>query len=441
MPRNSIHDIKPSVKLRRSKGYESRRLEREEEEEDEDDEYEEVLPKRRRKDVYENPYMYEKKSGGGKAIWYVAVFCILFLVFALSFFFSSAKVIVTPRSGNIDINKLVVANKNPLDNKSLSFETATLSGEESITVKNTEKKYVERKATGKVKIFNNNGTGEQRLLIDTRLTASDGKIYKTVKAVVVPGQKVVDGKTVAGSVEVDIYADVAGEEYNKKETDFKILGFKGGPKYETIYAKSVGEITGGFKGETFALSAEEELAQKTELDGKLKESLLLKARAELPEGFIIYDDAVILEKELPEVTSVDGETKLVQKGKLYAFIFKKENITRELVKEAVSDFDKNKVTIKDLEGISVSLMSASEIDPTKVDSVSISVKGNTEIIWEIDEEAIKNVLAGIKERKFESTMGEFKSIEKAELIIKPVWKTTIPEDMEKIDIINTISEE
>lgn len=434
MPRNSIHDIKPSIKLRRSKGYESRRLERDEDD-FEDEEYEEILPKKRRRNEYENPYEGERRSGGGKAIWYVAVFCILALVFALSFFFSSAKVIVTPRSGNIDINKLVVASKNPLDNKSLSFDVVTLAGEESVSVANTDKKYVERKATGKVRIFNDNGTAPQNLLIDTRLVAEDGKIYKTVKAVVVPGKK----GTTPGSVEVEIYADVAGEEYNKPQTDFKIFGFKGNPKYETIYAKSIGEITGGFKGETFALSAEEESAQKTSLETKLKEALLIKARAELPEGFVIYDDAVILEKESPEVASVDGGTKLIQKGKLHAFIFKKENLTRELVKEAVPDFDKNRVMIKDLETISVSLMSASEIDPSAVENISISVKGETEIIWEIDETAIKEALAGTKERRFEPIIGEFKSIEKAEIQIKPIWKSDVPEDIEKINVVNTIS--
>ena len=38
MTRNSIHDIKPSIKLRKSKGYESRRLEHDDEEEYEEDE-------------------------------------------------------------------------------------------------------------------------------------------------------------------------------------------------------------------------------------------------------------------------------------------------------------------------------------------------------------------------------------------------------------------
>ncbi len=442
MPRNSIHDIKPSVKLRKSKGYESRRLEHDEDEYEDEEEIRAPRrsSRRREREVYDNPYDSPKRSGGGKAIWYVAVFCLLFLVFALSFFFSSAKVIVTPRSGTIEINKLVVANKDPLDAKSLSFDTVTLEGEESISVENTEKKYVEKKATGSVRLFNNHSSASQKLLIDTRLVTTDGKIYKTVKALTIPGKTVVAGKTVPGSVDVDIYADEAGEEYNKAETDFKIFGFKGSPKYDNFYARSTSEITGGFKGETFSLSTEEETAKKELLENTLKENLLTKARKELPEGFIIYDDAVILDKQSPEMISSDSGSKMVQKGTLHALIFKKENLTRELVKESVADFDKNKVFINDLGGISVSLMSANEIDTEKVDSVSLSVKGKGEIIWEVDEDVIKEALVGIKEREFEQTIGEFRNVEKAELAIKPFWKMTVPDEIDKISIINTLSQ-
>jgi len=424
MPRNSIHDIKPSIKLRKSKGYESRRLEHD------DDEYEEEevrAPRRssraKEREVYENPY-HEKRSGGGKAIWYVAAFCLLFLVFALSFFFSSAKVIVTPRSGTVEINKLVVANKDPLDAKSLTFDTVTLEGEESVSISSTEKKYVEKKATGSVRLFNET-TSSQKLLIDTRLVTTDGKIYKTAKALTIPAKTVVAGKSIPGSVDVDIYADEAGEEYNKTESDFKIFGFKGSPKYESFYARSTSEISGGLKGDTFALSDEEETTKKELLEKSLKDNLLTKARKELPEGFIIYDDAVILDKQNPEIVSSDTGSKMIQKGTLHAFIFKKENLTRELVKESVADFDKNRVFINDLE---------------KVDSVSLSIKGKGEIIWEVDEDLIKEALVGIKEREFESTIGEFRNIEKAELAIKPFWKMTVPSEIEKISIINTLSQ-
>lgn len=445
MSRNSIHDIKPSIKLRKSKGYESRRLERDEDEYEE--EIEERAPRRsrvrssRHEDVYDNPYSDDRKSGGGKAIWYVAVFCILFLIFALSFLFAGATVEVTPRVGKIDLNELMTAKKSPLDNKSLSFGMTSVEGEESVEVSSTEKKYVEKKATGKVRIFNNNSASAQNLLIDTRLVTSDGKIYKTDKAVSVPGQKTVDGKKVPGSIDVGVYSDLAGEEFNVKDVDLKVFGFKGSPKYETIYAKSLGEISGGFKGETYAVSAEEEKAQKETLLSDLKTNLLSKARLEVPEGFVIYDTAVIFEPEAPTIDAEGEKPTLVQKAKLHALIFKKENLTRNLVQNLVSDFDENKVYLPGLEDISVELMSSADLNPNTVDTVSLSVKGETEVIWEVDEEKLKESLVGIKKRKFESVLGEFKNIERAEYSLKPFWKNTLPSKTDQIEILNTLSEE
>lgn len=434
MHRNSIHDIKPSSKLRRSKGYESRRLEHE-------NEYEEDKPvKKTKRDEYEYEYAYagESSSGGGKAIWYVAIFCIISLLFAISFLFAGATATVTPRVGNLEVNELLIATKDPLDSKSLYFESATLSGSESIAVTNTEKKYVEKKATGTVKIFNNHSSASQNLLIDTRLESSDGKIYKTVKAVSIPGQRVVNGQTVPGSIEVDVYADLPGEEFNKDSGDLKIFGFKNGPKYNNFRAEIIKPIQGGFKGDTFALSDEENTKLKNELSQTLKTTLLEKARAELPDGFLIFEDAVILKLDEPEISEQDSSTKLVQNGTLHAFVFKEENLTRSLVKDIVSDFDENKVYIEGINSISVDLMSKEEIDPKSATSINLSIKGSAKVVWEIDEEKIKTEIAGKKEREFESVIGDFKSISSASLSVKPFWRTSIPEKTDQIKVVNTI---
>src|SRR6185436_19331087 len=102
--------------------------------------------------------------------------------------------------------------------------------------------------------YNNYSTASQNLDIDTRLEGSNGKIYKTKTKIVIPGMK--DGKT--GSVEVKVYASVAGPEYNSAPLDFKIFGFKGTPKYSKFYGRSKGALSGGAKGKAPALSAEEE---------------------------------------------------------------------------------------------------------------------------------------------------------------------------------------
>jgi len=434
MNRNPIHDIKPSVKLRRKQISRDTEV---------DEELEFVSKKiKDRKKVYNDPYAaYEKKSEGGKGIWYVAVLCIILLVLALSFIFSGATVTVTPRVGNLDVNKLITAKQKPLDNKSLSFEMVTLEGEESVLVfgDNIEKKQVEERATGTVRIFNKNPS-TQNLLIDTRLESPAGKIYKTMKAVTVPAQKIEGGVTAPGFIDVDIYADEPGGDYNIPESDFKIVGFKGGAKYETVYARSISEISGGFIGESYLLPESEEGDQADVLVLKLKNSLLEKVKAELPPGFIIFDKAVIFETEKIEVLppTANKEILIKQKGTLFAFVFKKENLTRNLVNDVIVDFDESIVYISDLEKMSLEVMSISEINPRTVDTINISVKDTINIVWGVDNDQIKDSLLGVNKRKFENILSSFKNIDRAELSLKPFWRNTIPEKKDQIKIINTL---
>ena len=84
-----------------------------------------------------------------------------------------------------------------------------------------------------------------------------------------------DGKP--GSVEVNIYANEAGAEYNSEPLDFKILGWKGDPKYEKFYGRSKGTITGGLKGTLPALSDQEKAAISVELKQALEEKLIEKS--------------------------------------------------------------------------------------------------------------------------------------------------------------------
>lgn len=433
MQRRSIHDIKPSSRLRKSPGYESRRLTRDEEEDDI-----KIVKRKRSSFEYENPYEPEK-SGGGKAIWYVAIFCIVFLVFSLSYFFSSAEVTLTPRVGNIDVNKMLTVSRIPVTSGALSFETVVVPVEESVTVSSTEKEFVENRATGMVRIFNNHSSSAQNLLIDTRLVAEDGKIYKTKRAVSVPGQRVVSGETVPGSVDVEVYADEPGEEYNAENLDLKILGFRGSPRYDNFYARTISPLSGGFIGEMLVIGEEERESKEKELSEKLESEILARIKSELPNGFVIMDGMYIFDKEPIEIGE-DDSSQIIQRGKITAFVFRRDLLTKEIVKDLVSDFDKNPVFIQNLETLDFELLSPREVGENPVSNISFSVKGRASVVWRINEEDIINALVGIKERSFETALRDFRNIEKAELSIKPFWKNALPEDRSKIKIINTIND-
>src|SRR3989344_1158856 len=168
-------------------------------------------------------------------IWFVAIVSIAFFLFALSYMFSKATITITPKSQNLILKENLSASKDSAS--TLPFDLVIISGEESKEIQTTEQKDIFQKAKGVVVIYNAFSSSPQMLSIDTRLEGSNGKLYKTETKTVVPGKSKAG---VPGSVEVKIYANEPGVEYNSAPLDFKILGFKGTSKYAGFYARSKG---------------------------------------------------------------------------------------------------------------------------------------------------------------------------------------------------------
>ena len=434
MNRNYIHDIKPTSRTQKQREAFHR-------------EHEIRMKKlglnKREPDDYEEERVRTPRGGGssGRGVWYVAGLTIIILVFALTFVFAGATVYVTPREGTVELSGPIVAEKEP--RTGLAFEMLSTEDSRSTSVTAGEKTMVEKRAMGTVRLFNNNGSAEQRLLIDTRLEAPNGYIYKTKKPVIIPGQKTVNGKLVPGSVEVEVYADEAGDVYNINKTTFKIVGFRGSPKYNNFYGETVTEIQGGFKGESYDIS-EEELKEETDiLKSELSASLLEKAKAEVPSEFILYDKATTISFDEPTIGTADesGMVEVKQTGTLNAVIFKESDLTKSLVSKVIADTAENSVTIPNIRELNIELDKASVIsDPETMTTIKIVIDDKIRVVWDINDVEIKDALAGVKKRDFESKMIQYKNIESAELSLKPFWKNTLPDKPSAIKIINNFTE-
>lgn len=425
MNRNYIHDIKPSSRTQKRREALHRVHERHMHELEESFE----------------PRYQESRGGGSRGVWYIAALAIIILVFALTFLFAGATVFVTPRTGTVELSGPIAAEKE--SRAGLSFEMLVLDDEVSTSVAAGEKEYVERRATGRVRFYNNHSEAAQKLLIDTRLESPDGHIYKTKTAVTIPGQKTENGKKVPGTVEVDIYADEAGDVYNIEQADFKIVGFRGSPKYETFYARSTTPIKGGFRGDTYNVGDEKLASESETLKAKLSSSLIEKARAELPEDFIMYDKVSVVSFEDPVIEeSTPGTVEIKQRGKLSAIIFKEVDLTSALVEKVITNTEENKVTIPNIRDLAIELDKGSVVsDPEKITDVKIVINDKVEVVWEVNEEELKDALVGIKKRDFENKMLQFKNIDKAELNLKPFWKNTLPNKTGAIKVVNTLTVE
>ncbi|MFZ1735489.1 MAG: hypothetical protein WAU31_00985 [Candidatus Moraniibacteriota bacterium] len=155
----------------------------------------------------------------------------------------------------------------------------------------------DKRARGMITISNTFGSSPQSLVATTRFESPDGKIFRLAKGVTIPGTKEVDGKTIPGTIDVEVVADASGKEYNIDSTTFTIPGLKGGPKYEKISASSVHAFSGGGEGEgaVASVSADDVARAKDAALKALSESLRNELEKDLQPGEKLLDDAILSE--------------------------------------------------------------------------------------------------------------------------------------------------
>jgi hypothetical protein len=106
-------------------------------------------------------------------------------------------------------------------------------------------KLEDKKAKGKVTFYNEYSPNSQSLVATTRLLSEDGKLFRLVDDVTIPGFKKTTEGIEAGIIEADVIASEFGEEYIIGPSTFSIPGFKetNEEKYLKLYAKSEENMT------------------------------------------------------------------------------------------------------------------------------------------------------------------------------------------------------
>ncbi len=368
-------------------------------------------------------------------LFLVAVVAVVFLLFALSFLFSGAKVTLVPKVKSVAINENISAVKDGVgDNSGLPFNLVVISGDESKPIQGGEMKDTSVSAKGAVIIYNAYSSAPQSLLIDTRLEGSNGKVYMTDKKITVPGMS--GGKP--GSIEVGIYGGKAGPEYNSDPIDFKILGFKGTPKYDKIYARSKGGIFGGFTGKAPIVSDLDKASAVNELRAALSAKLESKIADQIPNGFILFKDAVFLDIGDKEATFTPDQNNVLVadvKGTIYGFIFDEKKLTQKIAGDTIDKYDDSKVEIPNLKDLAFALSNKENISFADAKNISFSLSGNVNIIWKIDQEKFVSDLLSKSKDDFNQILSKYKSIDSAELVMRPFWKSSFPDKASKIDVI------
>lgn len=379
------------------------------------------------------------KGGGARSILWALLF-VLFLVlgFAVANYFATATIEIMPITRSATIDSDFVAHKDVTGDE-LVFDSTILSEEKIKEVPATIEKKIQKKASGKVTIFNSYNGESQRLIKNTRLESASHKIFRIDQSVVVPGVRVVDGKTVPGSVNVVVYADVAGDGYNIKEpSDFTIPGFKGDPRYTKFKAMTIpgSPITGGFSGAVKVPSDEAIKGTQEELKQDLKKIVIEKVRANIPADKSFFPGSVVLKfEEVPQDFTALDTANVSMRATVAVFFFDTANLTRKLALVSLPEDKSNPFVISNMSALTFSFVDpVDNVVLSDISKIRFHINGSADFVGLIDSKKIISELLGKDKKDFSSIIKNQINVNKANAVVRPMWKTVFPINPAKITV-------
>ena len=361
----------------------------------------------------------------------------------LNFMFAGAEVLVTPRVEQITVDGVFEAYREPPSPLDLSYEVMTITKKNSRTVPAKGQEHAEVQAKGNITIYNNHSDEPQRLIKNTRFETPNGLIFRIPNSVDVPGRRTENGKTIPGSVEVAVFADAVGAEYNIDPTRFTIPGLKGDPRYDTFYAESFAPMTGGFVGTRKTVDESVAHTVREEIRNELAGELARQAHIEKPSEFVLYESAIrTSSKELP--SEPDGDAVILsEEVTLSAVMFDAAELARFIARRTIPDFDNGTVVFTDPSELRFSFATTEteeENDPMNLqtgDHISFSLVGKTHVVWTFNEDRLRYDLAGKSKSQdvFANVLSGYPSIANGKAFVRPFWHGAFPEDPERISIV------
>ena len=370
------------------------------------------------------------------------------VLFAGARLFGRAHVIATPHQIEGELNTLVTVGGTLEADVDVVYETMTFkrTKTQSITAQDmiTEK----TKAAGTIVIFNENTT-TQRLREETRFETPSGLIFMLPKG---PGVTVPAARgDVPGSVEVTVYAQETGDEYNIGPTDFVIPGWREieDDRFTTQYARSKGPMSSGGSQETPVISEEQRDQIEQDLKQSLREQMIAQAWVDAPETFILFEDTVNISFEpLALKMTKSGESSLAEAsltGTLSVILLNHQGLASVFASDLSEKYVDEMIHINNPSALfadispqgrallgwddagSAEILDEDEVVASPADNTfRVRFSGDAQLVMTFDEETIKTNLSGTKLKEVESYFASIPELKTAQASIKPFWRSRMP---------------
>ncbi len=391
----------------------------------------------------------EISVGGHGKFWFTSFAIISFLSLAgvgFFLFIPKAEVLVTPQSRSENVSLTFSGNANePGKDGNITIRLITEEQDESVSIDATGTSAGgTNKTRGVIILSNTYGKDPQSLVATTRIASSDGKIFRLMKGVVIPGMATVSGALVPGVIEADVIADQPGSAYNLPSgTTFSIPGFKGSPKYDKFTAKSKNAFTGGggnnsgTKSVTATISEADIAKGKSESESAFRTFFGDAAQKDLGTDWKFTADsediAIVGVPTHPNIgiaaQSFDYQTSF--RGRVYAF-------SEAEVKEKASALLTEKINQEDptlrLDSVAISYDEA--VPDYDAGTLSLKVTASATFLSTVDTGKLRDDLLGKGSGDIKAVLERHPEIKKIEINQKPdFFALSIPKNKDRVTVI------
>jgi hypothetical protein len=293
-----------------------------------------------------------------------------------------------------------------------------------------------QKARGAVVITNDFSPQSQTLIATTRLESPDGKIFRLMETVTVPGQTTTNGRREPGAIEVKVVADEPGDAYNIAPTTFTIPGFKGNPKFNRFVGRSSKPMTGGtVSNENLPTVLSSDIDRALDdARAEAKKRLLSETAEELLDEERLLEETMEVretgEIQLPIVGTAGKEFELDGTFTVRAFAVSEKALREKLF--ARNPYAKDGASFRTA---SAAISYLDVLPKYSEGTVVLRVRADLSYVADIDRDALRRELAGKNDDEIKGILERSASIQKMSIAFKPEFVLrSFPNDPERIII-------
>lgn len=354
-----------------------------------------------------------------------------------SFLFAKAEVNLWPETQELALSETIIVDLNSeeidLEAKVIPAQIVENEKNGSQEFETTGKTTTEGKASGTITVYNAYSSSS-RTLIPSRFVSADGKLFRSVEKIKVPGYTTVKGKIVPGEKQVEVVAAESGSDYNIEATTFALPALAGTALYTTIYAKSFNGMTGGHKGEVGQLTKEDLEKAEIAVSNKLKKESIDLLKASLSSNLILPEETVIqdiLSSESSHSVGTGTDSFTIDAGvKSKGIVFKKSDIDKFIQEMINLNIEEGQIIREETMKINY-LLQEIDLEEGKI-VIDLDVKVDT--YDEIDLDKLEKSITGKKVEEARLLLNSLDEIGKVELISKPFTRKSIPDTLDRIDV-------